>query len=319
MTPDQDTAPDGKKLDIVVVSFSGELGLLKLQARSIARHFDPDSFNKIHIFINQTDPEEFIETFRTEIRPAYGIFRDRVTLHDLSAVFDHIPEEPGWRTQQSVKLLAHRYVETEAFVVLDTKNHAIRRVSRDDFIHKNGKMISHRVSAEGSLQKFFAPSLAAFGLDDPDTHIRSSMPATTPFVMDRSFVKTMIQSIEGRSGVDFLKFFHVKARPTTEFFLYYAFLLKNDLVDRAYEFRDSTTITLFAMWPETAEKFEWAINRARQPSTKFFGLHRKRGPQLDAGQRALVEDVWHDAGLLPDRSESDSIIHNRLHPNDPPR
>lgn len=104
----------------------------------------------------------------------------------------------------------------------------------------------------------------------------------------------------------------MKARPTTEFFLYYAFLLKNDLVDRAYEFRDSTTITLFAMWPETAEKFEWAINKARQPSTKFFGLHRKRGPQLDDGQRALVEDIWYDAGLLSDRSEADSIIQTDL-------
>lgn len=304
-----------EKLDIVVITFSGEMGLLKLQARSIARHFDPSSFGIIHIFVNEVHTQQFIEVFNAYVLPDYGIFRDKVRVYNLMSVFETLPEEPGWRTQQSLKLLAHRYVETENFVVLDTKNHAIRRISRDDFISHDGRMISHRASSKGSLQKFFLPSLAAFGINDSQSYIDSSMPSTTPFVMDRSFLKTMLQSLEGRHGVDFLKFFHVKARPTTEFFLYYAFLLSNNLVDRAYVFRQSTAVTLFASWPETAEKFEWAINKARQPSTKFFGLHRKRGPELDAEQRKAVEAIWQEAGLLPRLSEFETIIRNQVMSN----
>src|SRR5688572_15923978 len=121
------------RVDTVTVCFCEELGLLKLQASSIDRFFDPRFINRVFVINNDPEPERFASQFYEEVLPLYGRKADSVVLLDHRQF--RLPaglRADGWRSQQLLKLAAHRCVETDFYLVLDAKNHALKHVGAEN-------------------------------------------------------------------------------------------------------------------------------------------------------------------------------------------
>ena len=298
-------------IDIVTVSFRGELHLLKLQARSFRVNLSPDDVGDILIIINDDDIEGFVEHFEREVAPEYGAhFASRLKLIAHSVIMDAALERPGWRTQQTLKLMAARYVRSPYYLLLDTKNHFIKKTKVADFFSITGQPLTYESPVGGTLEKYFHPSLAFFDVDAAP-HLATAMPAVTPYVIETQLALKLLSAVEMKSGVDFPTFFHRKNRLVTEFFLYFAFLAAEPERRARYETAEPRAVTLFGIWPETEDKFRWAMSQLLRPSICMFGLHRNRWGKLTESQRTQIASLWADAGLFDDVVEAEAFLETK--------
>jgi hypothetical protein len=291
----------------VTVTYRAELALLRLQARSFRKFVPPKLVERIVVIINEVDAAETLDAFRRDILPEYGDLARKVEVVQANELMADRGALRGWRKQQTLKLLYARRTTAAAYIVLDSKNHFIKRVSDTTFVGAEGRARSFRAAQRGSLMPYFVNSLRYFGLD-PAEHVDRAMPATTPYVLDSAAVRDLLDDIEDREGVSFEKFFHAPGRDVTEFFLYFAHLLRSNSVETLYRFGPRNAATLFTRWPESEEDIEQVLAKARKPSSVMFGLHKNRVGVLTGAHRKAVTDIWVEAGLFEDEAEAEAWL-----------
>ena len=298
-------------IDIVTVSFRDELHLLKLQARSFRVNLNPDDVGDILVIINDNDVDGFVEHFKREVAPEYGVhFINHLKLIPHSEIMDAALETPGWRTQQTLKLLAARNVRSSYYLILDTKNHFVKKTRLADFFSTTGLPLTYESPIGGTLEKYFRPSMEYFDVE-ADAHLAAAMPAVTPYVIETSLALELLKAVEMKSGVDFATFFHRKNRLVTEFFLYYAFLAAVPERRARYQSAEPHAVTLFGIWPETEEKFRWAMSQIVRPSIRMFGLHRNRWDKLTESQRGQIASLWAGASLFDDVVGAEAFLRTK--------
>lgn len=299
--------PAGRPRTYLTVTYAAEVGLLKLQARSFARFVPPALVERIAVIVNEVEAGAVLAAIEADVMPEFGPHAAKVELIPANALMTDRVALRGWRRQQSLKLLYARRTDSAKYIVLDSKNHFIRPVTDNTFVDKDGRGRTFRTAQRGSLMPYFMNSLKAFGLDG-EAHVDGAMPATTPYVLDSATVREMLDEIEEREGQAFEAYFHTPGRDVTEFFLYYAFLLKTGRVDALHHFGARNAATLFTRWPDTVADLEQVLEKARQPSTVMFGLHKNRVAQLTEPHRARVVALWVEAGLFTDAATADAYL-----------
>jgi hypothetical protein len=299
------------EIDFVTVVYAREVPLLRLQARSLRKLFDPEHIGRILILVNEDTGEATAHTarqVRETVLPEYGTLGSRVSVLDGAALLGEPVRGTGWKRQQTLKLLASAEVHADVYVALDAKNHFIRPADASAFIAADGRMKSFRARQQGSLKPYFVNSCTYFDLD-PARYVDEAMPATTPFPLSRTLVREMIHEIEKREAMPFARFFHTPRRNVTEFFLYFAFLTaRHSPIDAIYAFGRRHTVTLFTRWPETPEKLAAALAQLSDASTLVFGLHSNRARVLDADAVTLICRRWVESGLFSETREAASVF-----------
>ena len=293
--------------DLVTIFYEGDIDLMKLQARSIARHLRPASLGSVLAIANGPGSDTLAQYFRDAVAPEYGDVRHRLQVYDGNALSRSLSRTSGWRSQQLLKLLASRVVTSSSFVILDAKNHLIRECGQNDFLEVAGRPVSHYVDNSFSLRMYFEGSFRSFDLDELRFTAKSP-PQTTPFPVLRSTIAGLIDEIERRSGQDFDTYF-TSTPNVSEFFLISAFVIHRDgYFEKEFAFRPRYSINLFVTSLQQQSSFERSMSHLRDPEVKICGMHHTFLAALDAARSERVARVWLDAGLISDLSEGLQLL-----------
>jgi hypothetical protein len=278
-----------------------ELAFMRLQARSIAIHFRPDSIDTILIIANGPNSPLCIQELHRVVIPEYGSLKHKVRIVDGELLATGLTFMHGWRSQQALKLLAHRLVQAGAYLVLDAKNHFIRDTNVGDFIADDGRMKSYYCNNRLSLRERFEKSFLYFDID-PEKFLDKSLPQVTPFPLRTETVSAMLEFIESSEGVGFDRFFMHPENQVTEFFLVAAYTIRRDgHLEGEYEFTETTrslSVTLFENRVTNDAWFADSIEIANSAQCKVFALHHAALPKMSQSQRNQVIEIWSHARIL---------------------
>lgn len=290
-------------MHIITVTYEKEFSLLNLQALSINK-FWTDEIDRISIISNSNNIE-IIKEIEEIVLPNYGRFSSKV---DIIKSSDYIPdfETPSWRSQQYLKLVVSAESKSRNILILDSKNHFIRPVSKKDFISEEGLSISY-MEKHISLKKYLDACLEF--LNYKGSYPQETLPCVTPYTVDASLVREVIYYCEKERGKKFIDIFFQENRMITEFFLIFAYLIEKDLLSSYFKIRNrSNFVTLFRVWPETQAKWDWAINRLNDNDVKAFGLHSGRVTKLSTEQRSEILNLWLKVGLFKNKENAYSML-----------
>lgn len=291
-----------KKVDLVTVAFTGELKMLKLQARSIRLYADPDLVGTIHVIIHDNFPAAFLYYFNRRIRKEYGHFAEKVQVtHYRDLTVSRIPS-PGWKSQQAVKLLAARLVETETFLILDSKNHFTRPLTHDLLFTPDAraKMPLEHFNTIFSDER--AWSCEYFKAPPPPT--LPCLPTITPFLMVTKIARALVAEVEAREDVSFSRFFKRKAR-ANEFYFYMSFIqARHDNLELFYEHTKPIVATYFITAVENPDVTEKVKQHNDLPSIYAMGVHRKVTQSSHTALKEHITHKWLEFNLVENESEA---------------
>ena len=271
-------------MDFLTIVFEDitELELLKLQAISF-KYVATCNIGTIHIFYNDTGTNkiEFIrQYYPAELQSKVSIvYRDSMMKCNKSS----------WFNQQYFKLLFCKCVQADHYIVLDSKNHFIRDIAMNDFFC-NGKPKLY-LNNPGPMFRFYIGCLTYFDINDPfhyeyDKEFNPTgnniFLTTTPFIFITNQVSNLVKCIETKENKTLHDFFVNNGDTVTEFYLYTAYLIfSNNLDKHAMVQRDNFVVTVFndpAADYNTFEKKKMAMTNAK---VKIFGLHRVAVKKMD--------------------------------------
>jgi len=297
-------------MSIVTVVYSEEMLLWELQAKSIKKFADLTKLDKVVIVINERD-DHILENYVDSIVKFYfSDFIEKIKIVFASHYIESKDEILGWRSQQLIKIKASLECDSDYILILDAKNHFIKPFSIFSFMDENAGLIYSHHEGRGAMDKFLIPSLGAFGVVDEG--IENILPCTTPYFIRREIIINMVLELQEIQNCSFEEYFLKKNRMCTEFFLIYAFLLKNNFLDRYFKIsKELQCVTLFGIWPDTKEKVDWAFSRVSDPSTVCFGIHRLRFKNMSSDIQCRIVKVLTDSGLMDSDDEADLFI-NKL-------
>jgi hypothetical protein len=276
-------------IEIHTVSFEFDVRLLELQLLSIDKMFEHDVLNSLVITLNGKDNDSLAERVKE--------FLNEEVSHALAKKVriaranDFITASAdGWKDQQYLKLYTVAGSNADWVIVLDSKNHFIKKTNCSDFFD-GGRAKTFFGAPSGQLQAWLTASKGVYGVDVDDCR---AMPTVTPYLMRPDLVRLMLGSlsvdrdIHNRDNI----FESPKLAGVSEFFLYYAFLERVSCIDLYYVAADRLCETLYTVWPQNHEIVERYLRELKAGKFHMFGLHRKRLPQLSEVEKSMIEELW---------------------------
>jgi hypothetical protein len=220
-----------QKIDFVTITFNSniDLALLKIQAVSF-KYVDINLINNIIIIFNDDNEliDNFNDVFYSEIKQLYP--KDcqdlikLIYLKDLNLNF----KESNWFTQQVVKLKICFKINTEYYLILDSKNHFINNITLTTFFDKNtNKPILHYNMQGKEMLDYYNNNLGYFNVNCPNVssiHENYKIQTITPYVFITDECKNLINYIENKENIKFEDFF-INEKKYTEFYLYFSYLI----------------------------------------------------------------------------------------------
>lgn len=291
-------------LSVATVVFEAEIPLLELQARSMARHVPQGVFDEYLVIDNTRNG--LSTRARRRIRAELGVHGDRLAFISRTA-FRTPPNASGWRSQQSLKLMAARRLAADHYVVLDAKNHFIHPTSRSDFFDRATGL------PHGGIHSFARHPLRAqlehvavlLGLD-PASAVERFTATVPPVVLDRRVVNQVVLDVGG--GEPDLFPIEFERAGFTEFFLYSAWqIARGATPDRLVSGRSLVSPTVWA-GARTPDDVRAILERAVASHTTTFAVHRRALARLRAESRRDLAAFWTRHGLFDSNAEARRFI-----------
>ena len=323
------------RIDLVTVVFGEELPLLALQARSVARFFDPEAVARILVVVNDVD-EDACAAAVEALRPLYGAFAGRLEVvrpdtlasprrfsrlhraalayvrHGRGPIMRRLPRRdrlasgwrgnPGWSMQQAHKLLVVNAASARYVLILDAKNFLVSPVGFPTFVAADGRARSRRVRVADLQRGWIEASFRALGLAAPVP--AEAPPTTTPVVFARSLMREGVDALEERLG-PLEAFFSLRKGRATEFMLMFA------AIDRgrgrwwelfAPGLPDSTTV-----YAKGDDRAVLAL-LAAEPDQPLMGLHRRVLRRIGDDTREALARHWLRLGLFDSLDEAGALL-----------
>jgi hypothetical protein len=198
-------------LDVITVVFQDELGVLPVQAASMARYLNANDIGTVWVVVNDTTDLDSV------IDPAWwGPLQNRVRIHHVNT---H-QYNNGWVTQQLCKLLTAAEATQPWSMVVDAKTVFVRDWQFCDVMTDSGMAV-------GTLPIFpvFEQSQQLIQRLFDIEFDQQLGPGGVPFFFHTETVQNMIADIESRTDQEFGPWFLSQGR-ITEFMLYSGWVLK---------------------------------------------------------------------------------------------
>jgi len=289
-------------LSFVVVTYDDniEQRLHSIQAKSFA-YVDPKIIHKIYIIYNADDFETYKQRFYAEIIHCYPEYLfDKIVLLSRDYFLKSTSLRIGWFIQQSIKLLISKIIETEYYITLDAKDHFIQPIDYSYFFNESKPYfyIQHN-NIIHSTKSNLKNAAAYFGIQI-DININSKtvmlskngvsyclIEPITPFVFKTDLVLDMINTIEKKENNNFEVVF--LKHKFWEFFLYYCYLIHNNLVRDNYGFKQHINHKLWGKNSTIHGLYsENLYNNIISKNISCIGFHRDRVPNLTAHERITI-------------------------------
>ncbi len=278
--------------DIVTVACSQDLFLLRLQARSLSMYLDPAFAGNIVLIINDLEPGKLIRRIGETVLREYGRWQNRVTIVPFHHLGHGLDPTNGWKIQQALKLAVSTIVSRPFYVVLDCKNHLVRRVRVGDFVTKLG-LARQKLDADvPTLGEHFRASAQLLGLRPED--VRPCWPMT-PFVFHTQTVRDLIKKVEYQQRCSIFSTFR-RVRLLSEFLLYKAHLHMAELEGTEARYEDGPLLCR-TVWP--GQSVTAAIASVERNSDLLvFGIHRDTLRTMPEKEKLALNRFWHLRGLV---------------------
>lgn len=278
-----------KSIEIHTVSFELDVRLLELQLLSIDKMFEHDVISGVVITLNGKDNDALAERVRVFLNEEVShALAQKVRVARADNFFTASAD--GWRDQQYLKLYTVAGSTADWVIVLDSKNHFIKKTNCSDFFDGD-RAKTYFGAPSGQLMAWLTASKAVYGIDVDD---RRAMPTVTPYLMRPDLVRLMLGSLRVDRDIDNREnvFASPKLAGVSEFFLYYAFLEHVSCIDDYYVAAERMCETLYTVWPQNHEIVERYLRELKAGTYHMFGLHRKRLPQLSEAEKKMISELW---------------------------
>lgn len=307
-------------MDIVTVICRRDLSAAVLQARSIRLFFDSATLGRVLFICNEPSGEltkaelgpianenpnvQFIssEQFLPSGRRPL-VSNARRTLHPFAT--------EGWFTQQIIKIAVGRVVESDAYLLLDAKNHFIKPASRATFMADDGRGVAtfgplSRIRT--SFQPVWRNCYSYFGLD-PEAFTGDVIRPQTPFVVHKNLACDLMDEVELREGAPFSEAMLARMPELFEFFLIQAFAVYRDgRLDRLYRNASPRFATIFHSVVAKEPSFNAVLERAARDDVVTFGVHWAAVLLMSSAQRRQIAEFWKSCGLVTSQQEAFRIM-----------
>jgi tetratricopeptide (TPR) repeat protein len=310
--PDEELAKNWHALGVkpqsrafVTVAFKGEIGLLRMQARSMGRFLKDLGDVSIYVVVNDPDYVGFMEEFERSVRPEYGPLRDRLTVFDRNKVYEDKYDVRGWRSQQFLKLLVANIIDSDQMIIMDAKNHFIRDVDRNSTLAEDGASITWLADRRKDFTDEFRKTYSYFGVN-PDLYIDHNLPTITPFVVPRLLVKEAVSYVENREKLGFVDFFLGAGSFLTEFLLISGYCqMRYGSLAPVFRFGPKRVVGIWSAtlkFPTGVESNILELNR--DEAVYSFAVHRKAAASLAQSHIDAIASLWRSKGLLRDGEDA---------------
>lgn len=292
-----------QRLTLVAVIFDVEFPLLLIQSRSITKFIDPKYIHEVIWIINHSDSEllmnlEFFEEAKEELKK--NGFNLSIYWRSHFGIEKYIGDATNWKHQQTLKLLACSFVGTKHYMVLDTKNFFVKKINAENII-KNNKAITFKYKCSEGLKPWLIESSKCFDLNiELDDYV---MPTATPYIFDTKIVHQLLNYL----GFPFLEVFY-KNPKITEFFSYYCYLKKENLIEENYEFVPQYYATFFAQYPSTPAQVEAILKMTYDDCTLSVSFHRNRFIKCSDYFKKIIFQIWGDHHLIRSNEDAERIF-----------
>jgi hypothetical protein len=318
----QPAAPPAFSLATVV--YSRELPLLRLQARSLARHGDPAAIRQILIAVNDRD-EDAVRAEVEAIRPLYGSLSDRVDIvasdrlfrwTDLRTLQDRwtrVISQPalrpllrlgklgwggyeGWLMQQAFKLAIAPAITAPYAIILDTKNILTAPFDTGRFVSPAGVPLTRFQEIREKPARWLSGSAKVLGIAPP-LRLRRITRYVTPFCVETDVLRQTLRAVEAAEGPVQCVFANRRPFPTE-------FMLVNLWCEYLSQGLDAHFAEGFAGFENLSrtspvEVFDGALERIRTGESFGISPHAGLVGQLDAERLRSLIDALARAGVAP--------------------
>ena len=231
-------------MNFVTVTCSTDFDAMLLQSSSLEFVID----NITHFVIIQDDKIE-LEQWKSSLSPYYTRHTLVLIQNDLTLRCD------GWRQQQILKLEIAKKVNTESYLVLDSKNFFIKpfNISDWDVEHGNGSLFFYVKNNKERLDVdiFLEKASVKYNKTIPKLHINYM----TPYKLNTAIVNTIIDT-------DYRTLFFEYELPS-EFALYNMFLPNSEII-KCIKGKNQLVLNYFNSLPTEIYK-----------TTFVLGIHRR--------------------------------------------
>ena len=272
----------------VTIGFSADLPLLRLQARSFARHLAVEHGRRIYVVNNDQDAGVFAAAFGAEVLPEYGPHAHQVTLVPREACLPGFDELKGWRRQQLLKWAMSSVVDHGLYLTLDCKNVLVRPWCDADLFTEEGQI---RLARRGLRDKFLPSFLYFVDKDEPRPEFVSNI--VTPYTLSARLVQEMLREIAAREPVSAFRML-AEEPAYYEYALYWSYVVARG----AAWMYDLTQPPLSGgFWFKDHENVDDVLATLGHPSTAWAGVHRNIA-QASAESQARVAAFLVERGLF---------------------
>ena len=285
-------------LDFVTIFFNDEIEifLLKLQAYSF-KMVDINLINNIILFyqdlcdINFNDIiMSYPENYRSKVK---------IIKYKDTQLNSHYLKNP-WQLQQLNKLLISKYVTSNFYCVLDSKNHFINKVNHYDFF-KNDKYYIFTSNGCRDYYDFYYAHCGKYFTGEKTQNI-NNISMSTPFIFDTVATLSLINFVEIKETKCFDLFF-MENSAITEFYFYSNYV--NFKKYNNFEYKEIIHTSIHSTWNE-----DWSLkfidNKLYEnTSWKLFGIHRKAIKNIDI-------DYKHKLLNMYDELYNDDILNQKM-------
>jgi Family of unknown function (DUF6492) len=266
-------------MDLLIPTCQRDLPQVRLLLRSLDTFVDCDVVSSLNL-ISIDKPEFFsqvqqLATYKFQSRTRY------LTPTDLGLREGISDYRQGWKLQQAAKLNFARYTRSEFYMVLDSKNIALRPVRPGDLIEQGrAALMPEAVSFHVKWYRGSAWALAHRGFDCAPE--RRAISSATPVTFHARTVANMLDWLERHHGESIERFLerrrpirHRFMRPT-EFTLYYVYLDREGLLDHYHILSERLHDRASQIWAslspsESGERLRRILNR--QTTGLFTAMH----------------------------------------------
>jgi hypothetical protein len=284
------------RFDIVVPVCLRDVGLLRLQARSIGKFLDPSFDGRIYVILNDWRYYLLRRKIRKSLPAEYGQHSDKVIFCPFFCLSFRIRGYSGWTVQQICKLAISGYVTGAHYLALDAKNIFVKPFGRPDFVSQSGKALHTLAPWDPSyIPECFHASFSYFGLD-PELSIVPQ--PITPFVLTTKIVRQLIEDVEKREHASLSAFFR-RRRWIAEFVLYVAYLYhKSGSLEPFMENVSSRSVMIWESEAENRYCVEEQLRKANGKNVLAFGVHPRLLQKLSVNQLRALEEFWRALGII---------------------
>ena len=210
---------------LVTITCSRDRSMQKLQSYTIDK-FVQGACNHIIIVEDNKIP---LSEWQTELAPFYNKHHLMLldTLLDNDSYQNDSVKKNGWHRSALLKLMAAEHVNTEKYLLLDSKNFFVRQVNLDSWPCDEGNHLVEPLHSNGQLSNGRSwPNLFQFGKKHSIPITKNTYSTTTPFMVKTNTVKNLLK-------LDIASLFLNNTGWSSELFLYsvYAQYLGTKLIN----------------------------------------------------------------------------------------